>query len=267
MVTVLYNMAIAESETIQSLLRQDSLADCHVIIYDNGTIDQHADVPANMSYHYDGKNKGLAAVYNQVLATLQPDDWIVLLDQDTHVTRDYVDTLKETIQQDFADVIVPIIKDNGVQISPVYMKHNRVTHVVESGLYQHGVMAINSASAYRVKTLRQIGKFDERFPVDYLDHSTFYKLSQHGVNIQVLSITLQHALSVMHYPNVSIERYRQLLQSETLFMKVYKLESFNQYKKQLFLRMCKQLLKYPTHTFWYETCKQLLKLFGDKRSR
>lgn len=265
MVTVLYNMAISESETIQSLLSQDSLADCHVTIYDNGTIDQNADVPANMSYHYDGKNKGLAAVYNQVLDTLQPNDWIVLLDQDTYVTREYLDLLKETIQQGVADVIVPIITDNGVQVSPVYMQHNRVTHVIESGLYQHDVMAINSASAYRVETLRQIGKFDERFPVDYLDHSTFYKLSQHHINIQVIDVTLQHTLSVMHYPNVSIDRYKQLLQAETLFMKVYKSESFVQYKKQLFLRLFKQLLKYPTKPFWCETGRQLMRVLFDKK--
>lgn len=265
MVTVLYNTAIAESETIQSLVQHNNVDDVHVVICDNGKIDQHEDVPVAMSYRYSGKNQGLAKVYNQVLDTLQKEDWLVLLDQDTHVTREYLEMLKEAIQQDDVDVIVPIIKDNDTQVSPVYMQHNRVTRLVSSGVYDKDIMAINSASAYRVATLRQIGKFDERFPLDYLDHSTFYKLSQQRVSIKVIPVMLQHTLSIMHYPDVSAERYKQLLQAETLFMKIYKPESFLQYKKQLCLRMFKQLLKYPTHTFWRDTGRQFMRVLFNKK--
>ena len=58
------------------------------------------------------------------------------------------------------------------------------------------MQAFNSGAVLRLSALDEIGGFDESFPLDYLDHTTFRQLQRKEHSVYVLHSTLAHELSV-----------------------------------------------------------------------
>jgi hypothetical protein len=103
-------------------------------------------------------------------------------------------------------------------------------------------MAINSGSLIRVSFLEKIKGFNNDFPLDYLDHWLFHEIFSNDYKVMVMESSLNHDLSVMNYENVSMNRYRSILDSEIRYYKNYKKELLPAYRIQLMKRLAKQLL-------------------------
>lgn len=120
-------------------------------------------------------------------------------------------------------VYVPIVEANGQQISPVYsdryvgLKGAKPT----AGIANQPLMAINSGTVITAETLRWLEGFSEEFPLDYLDHWFFYQLNQANKKIEVLPVHLKQELSVLDYRTMSSQRYRSIIEAETLFYRRY----------------------------------------------
>src|SRR5579859_4169690 len=111
-IAVLYKRAIAESEAVASLCRileerpgwKSRVA---LVLYDNSPQPQAvpAGLPAPVTYVHDASNGGLGAAYNYALAAAMRADtpWLLLLDQDTHVTHDYLEELFDLLATAAAD--------------------------------------------------------------------------------------------------------------------------------------------------------------------
>ncbi|WP_160722727.1 glycosyltransferase [Bacillus sp. USDA818B3_A] len=271
-VMVLYKQAVEESKTYRTLrktlLKKENFShELELIIYDNSPEKQDFspdhDKEISIEYIHDPRNLGIAAAYNFAwsMAANNGSDWLLLLDHDTQLTKDYARALDGMSEIDSAvAAVVPKITSNGTMISPVYSRYLRplAGEQPQTGLQPEPVMAINSGSLIRLGFLTEIGGFNSAFPLDYLDHWLFHEIYRQSRKVWVLPVVLEHELSVMDYSQVSIGRYKSILDSEINFYKNYKMDLYSSYRKQLVMRFFKQVLTVKNKKIAMYTLKRIL---------
>ena len=243
-VIVLYKRSPAESEALASLdqlfATDVSLASrFSLLLYDNSPAPHSVErISADCVYVHDASNGGLAAAYNYALgrAAKKRSEWLVLLDQDTTLTADYLQSLLRATANYEADAnvssIVPFIEMEGRIYSPEQNFFYHVRHQFPRmqyfpvprttlGLQKAPLNAYNSGAALRISALQQIGGFPSDFRVDYLDHAVFHQLYQEGRYMVVLPVVLQQKLSHKDLNDVSADRHSSVLQAQSLFMARY----------------------------------------------
>ena len=97
----------------------------HVLLYDNtpGGVDPGA-LPEGVQYESAGHNSGIAAAYNRALNLAHDHgcSWLLLLDQDTALPEDFLESLLQELKEyeRNADVVavVPIVQSGSVVVSP-----------------------------------------------------------------------------------------------------------------------------------------------------
>ncbi|WP_040204223.1 glycosyltransferase [Neobacillus jeddahensis] len=271
-VMVLYKQAVEESRTFQTLRKTlfsktDFSHELEMVIYDNSPEKQvlpsfdHEGI--SIQYIHDPRNLGIAVAYNFAWskAAKSGSDWLLLLDHDTQLTNEYILELQNLpeLESDVA-ALVPKIISNGTMISPVYSGYLRPLKEEQppTGLQDVPVMAINSGSLIRMEFLERIGGFNGQFPLDYLDHWLFYAIYANHHKVWVLDVVLEHDLSVMDYSQVSLDRYKSILDAEINFYKNYKLGLYPSYRKQLAMRLVKQVLLVKNKKIAMYTLSKLL---------
>lgn len=272
-VVVLYNLKVEDSKTIQSLRKlfnkSEEKGKFQLYLYDNSVNAQEFDSnlfgDLNTYYIHDNRNLGIATAYNYAYEKAKENgsDWLLLLDHDTELTKEYlleIDTI-DAIDQKVVAVVPQIVSENTI-ISPVSGDSLRPlsSQRPQAGLQTAPVMAINSGAFLRISFLEEINGFNKEFPLDYLDHWLFYEIFQRGYNVWVMESCLGHDLSVMNYANVSINRYRSILDSEIRFYKHYKKELLPSYRIQLVKRLAKQLLLVKNKKIAAYTIRRLFSL-------
>src|ERR1700722_5969528 len=104
-VVVLYNCELSRSHSLSSLIEllnanPELARRFSLIVYDNSPQAQSPVSGADFPTHYvhDPTNGGLASAYNFALARAEAEarEWLLLLDQDTTLTRDFLFELIET---------------------------------------------------------------------------------------------------------------------------------------------------------------------------
>lgn len=212
-----------------------------------------------MNYYHDAQNPGLAVAYNYALSQAQPTiQRLITLDQDTVLNESYLEQISQVEFSDDCVVAVPMIFDQGQQISPVYADQyvNRTYRAVsEVGLTEQRVMAINSGTVFSISFLQTIGGFNPAFSLDFLDHWFFWKVYQLHKKIEILPIRLEHDLSVLNYEKVSTTRYESILAAETKFYREYDQIHWKKHRKQLLLRSIKQFLTVKNRKIWRLTLR------------
>lgn len=257
---VLYNMTIVQSQTIQTLQQQLAYLSqpYEVVVYDNGEVYQKDDCP--YTYVFNNGNMGLASCYNQALSDLQSDDVLVLLDQDTQLSQSYMTALNDNMRTQGWSVLLPIMVQHNTQLSPLFLHTTiRSTNKPLANADYTQLVAINSGSIYKVSILKSINGFDERFPVDYLDHATFARLRQKGVFMRVMPVYLEHTLSVMDMKHVSQKRFVDILKAEYRYIRLYESHRLGNYRLQLLKRFFKLVVSVPNKRLAYLTVKQFVR--------
>lgn len=245
-VIVLYERTADESEAFVSLkmLFADNpvlAAEFDVLLYDNSPIAPvRAEIPGGgrTRYVHDASNGGLAGAYRHALelAHQQGCAWLLLLDQDTTLTADYLSKLVSAARTNSAEnhvaAIVPILELGGRIYSPeadffYHLRHqfpyarNFPLARETAGVQTERVNAYNSGAAVRVSAMLAIGGFPSDFRVDYLDHAVFHQLQRNGFLILVLPAVLQQKLSHIDLNTVSLARHQSVLASQRLFVDRY----------------------------------------------
>ncbi len=234
-VIVLYKMVPMDSATFHSLQTAISHANpekfsLKILLYDNTPVPADPSTyPVGTYYEAPGQNKGIADAYNRAIdiASEEGFNWLLTLDQDTELPRDFMEKLADTasIVEPMKDVaaIVPLIYDKTTLVSP---NAGSYTTFPEQFSEQHiGVStykftsAFNSASTLKVDVLKTIGGYDQRFWLDYSDAVMYHRLQTRGFRVFIAgNIKVQHELSVMDMGRrVSIERYEGILQAESAY--------------------------------------------------
>ncbi len=208
-VIVMYRLAPAASASYVALshrLQTDSTFRdmVELLVMDNSPGAQSLPAGSAGTYSWDGSNPGLARRYNDALeaATRAGATWLLLLDQDTTLTPEYLDELK-TLSQRFADqqnvvAIVPkLVCGNQVYSphGPCYRGPLPSPRLDTYGIFEGLIRPFNSGATLRVKTLQDIGGFPEAYWLDYLDHATFHRLQEGGGDVFIMHARLEHDMS------------------------------------------------------------------------
>lgn len=252
LIVVLYNMTYSDSPTINSLnklLTSDFFPEIQkVLIFDNSDqVAQPSGLEARFVYQHSQENVGLAKAYNYAIKQRgQKTEWLLTLDQDTQLTNAYLKEmlLKARTLPEKVVAIAPVIMDQQQQISPVRSDTLRPLHKElpqSDQIFSSDIMVINSGTAIRIDFLLQINGYNEEFPLDYLDHWLSWKIFAEQRQLYNLKTILQHELSVLHYEELSVERYQSILRNEAIFYNEFNVRLLRDYHRQLFVRGMKQV--------------------------
>jgi GT2 family glycosyltransferase len=257
-VLVLYEMRASDSPTLvslcKSLAESDVARQFRLLIYDNSASPSPLPaIPVPFSYIHDPTNGGLVTAYNTALGLAQEgrNEWLLLLDQDTVLTSDYLNTLFRTLCRVRMDArcaaLVPKLVCGNKVVSPVRVLWGGRLAPVDQGRFGTVLgepMALNSATLLRVSAILEIGGFDHRFWLDYLDHWVFNRLHRARYTLYVIDAVLHHELSVRSTSDISLARYRNVLLAEGKFYRSCKSRTENAlYQMRLLLRSGKVLAK------------------------
>jgi GT2 family glycosyltransferase len=238
-VVVLYKQRPRESNALSALLQicksEAAIASqVAILVQDNSPLVQEFALEdpeighrVFIEYHHTPGNPGLAHAYNAALELAKERDipWLLLLDQDTCLTRQFLVQLLEAIQKTSSEAccaFVPQLVRDDLVLSPqiVGKVFYRRMPKGESGSAKEPLIAFNSAACIRVRDLTAIGGFPKEFWLDYLDHMVFYTLQRAGGRVFVLDAQLQHSLSLSNIElDVSNERYGNVLRAEWMFVR------------------------------------------------
>jgi GT2 family glycosyltransferase len=242
MIVVLYKMLTSQSVAVHTLLdvfTQYPKIGGHfsLILYDNSPEPHSEDLGLNIpvSYRHDPTNAGLAAAYNYALDSAEQSrhEWLLLLDQDTTLTYEFVTELIaraiEIATQEDVAAIVPRLMVNGVLHSPAanfldQLRHQyrRSNHAISRevvGVQRGRFSVYNSAATLRVSSLWSIGGFPEEYWLDYLDHAVFHSLFVEGFSIYIMNSVLHHEASQANPGLVPLWRERNLLFAQAHFVR------------------------------------------------
>jgi GT2 family glycosyltransferase len=241
-VVVLYNCELSQSQSVSSLfeiLNQNAEMGKHfsLVLYDNSPQPQNYAMPADFPVHYvhDPSNGGLAAAYNFALARAESEqrEWLLLMDQDTSPTREFIFELLEAAaslhaQPDVA-AIVPKLTVNGIVHSPAipfidqmrrqFLPSKKPIDRDVVGVLQQRMCSYNSGSTLRVSAVRAVGGFPPEFWLDYLDHAVFHALFAGGYRLYVMRSTLAHEASYANIDRMPFWRMHNVLMAQTLYVK------------------------------------------------
>ncbi len=272
-IVVLYNCRLEDSKTLSSLRNA-----CHtlqepldVIVYDNGTFNQSNQVDRDvqnikLTYIHNPQNPGIATAYNKALriAIEQSKDWLLLMDQDTEFNQEFITALQSGSwkREDVVCAVPRIISTHdGNQISPSEMKKGGVVRPIsakQNQVFSNNVTALNSGCLVSVALMRQLGGFNLEYPLDILDHWLFRQIANGKKKVFFLDAQILHGLSVTSFEeDVSVARYKSILQSERLFLRTSPVD-YIIYKCRLIFRLTKQL-RYRNKQYWLQTLNYLLK--------
>ena len=237
-VVVLYKRLPEQSQTIESLGKvfagnPELLDSIRVILFDNSpkALDQvNLSFPCN--YHHAGRNVGTSGAYNYAMEFAEAGEcpWLLLLDQDTTVSAEFLPRMLEYshLLQGQTEIgsVVPFIYSHGSLVSPRTLgRFNQIGHIPPAfdGIYRQKAFAVNSATLMRVAALREIGGYSDDFWLDLSDVYVFQAMYRKGRYLYIAGdLTLQHSITSMDFDNdMAPERYRNFLAAESAYVDLY----------------------------------------------
>lgn len=269
-VIVLYKCSLEDSETIQSLENTSNVID-DIFVFDNSPEKYyHEDYfkfkKFRVSYQHDGSNPGLSAAYNTAvkLAKQKGYKWLLLMDQDTCFTESFFKSLENVSHSDPSIVAyMPVVKsytDKNAIISPskLFLGGFTSKNNFESGKQYQKVSGINSGTIINIDFIESLGGFDNKYPLDMLDHWYFREIYRGNKNVFILDCEIYQNLSVSnnYEANMSVHRYIKFIEVEHYFFKSEHFMVFVSYKLRLFFRVLKQL-NFKDSTYYKRTLNKI----------
>ena len=218
---VMYNKKMSECMSRYSanrLLERHFVDKTRIIVVDNSEPDFDKDDESDLNdfisahgiaYIRSGENIGLSKAYNKALEYALHDsadpekDFLMLLDDDTDLTYDYMHEIYIAYKQASLDdrktnVITGLIESEGRPMSPLYkfaFSYHEKNCVKIPGEYKD-LCCISSGMAVRLSVLEKIGGFEESLFLDMIDYTLMYELSRRDLNnVKVVDAHLQQSFS------------------------------------------------------------------------
>jgi GT2 family glycosyltransferase len=136
------------------------------------------------SLHYFplGRNAGLSVAYN-LAAKAATGDYLLFLDQDTTLPVSFFDELRRALASG-ADVYCPRVYAAGEPMSPLhYHDYAFQVYAGKGEERQDDLLPISSGTAVKKETYLQVGGFDERYFLDFVDFSFYRACAEKGAKI------------------------------------------------------------------------------------
>ncbi|WP_372817510.1 glycosyltransferase [Pedobacter sp.] len=263
---------MAESKAIQSL--NDGLeSNVNLMVFDNSPSRQYElnnfqYHHFNVNYYHDCSNPGLSTAYNLALnfATETHCKWLMLLDQDTTFTKEYLDEIKtiEKLPDSIVAVIPKVVSLIDAQvISPaiIYLGGLLRPKNLDSGIIKYKITGINSGTILSVAFMNTISGFDKQYTLDMLDHWYFGKIYANKKEVFLMNNTIYQDLSVLgnFEDKVPFNRYKKMIEAEYLLNKEEGLLNLALFKLRLCFRALKQL-GFTNKAYYKSTIKHILRV-------
>jgi len=181
-IIVLYKCSLKDSASYQTVTKSLACAGKKgvLFVFDNSPEMQVLDdvdsaIWQHVEYVHCPENKGLGVAYNQgaTYAKKNDMDWIVLLDQDTTFSENYISKLDEAIKQHSEiKLFAPIIQlKNQKPFSPTRYKHKRGYSVkLTSGIYSFSKYSpVNSGMVINTNSFWEAGGYNPDIRLDFAD--------------------------------------------------------------------------------------------------
>ena len=217
---VIYNKKISDvlsKYSAKRLLEKHGEKKTRIIVVDNSDKRVYVDdseltdfvATHGIVYIKNEKNLGLSKAYNKAVEYALHDsrnpkfDFLMLLDDDTEITYDYIREIYKEYKapsrvNDGVNVITGLIESGGVPMSPVrrftfnYKKSNCIN---KPGIYDD-IMCISSGMAVRLDAIEKVGGFEESLFLDMIDYTFLYNLSRHDLNrMLVINARIEQSFS------------------------------------------------------------------------
>lgn len=214
-VLVLYNSEVEDSVAC-SRIKDINNDNCHIIIVDNSTRDfgnRESCERYNWKYIGMNGNVGLSKAYNKAVAYISTvsnneNDLIVLLNDDTDVTEEFLNVLTDYGAKYLdVDIFAPIMQgQNGIYYSPAragFFK-NHYIRTPEETIPQNKFFAIASCSAIRLHNFNKY-RFDEEIFMDLIDNNFCDDQRYLGRKFMKINLIIQQNYALKN-PNLTFER-------------------------------------------------------------
>ena len=233
LVVVLYKCSLEDSETIKTL-QKNLNKKISLFVYDNSPVKQYEDNnfvfnQFEIEYLHDSENSGLSTAYNFALrkALAEGKNWLLLMDQDTFFTKEFIDEIStlnfKKISENVGAIIPKVFSVEKNIISPAKMMTGGLCKPIniEPGISLQPITGINSGTLIKTDLIQRIGGFNSLLPLDMLDHWYFREIYKLSKVVLVLETNIIQDLSVAgnFEETVSINRYKNILQAEKIFLK------------------------------------------------
>jgi GT2 family glycosyltransferase len=284
-VVVLYRVSPLESETVRetakALVASSDLRDAYrLLLWDNSSDPLPAlpELGVDCSYHHATVNDGIAGAANEAADICRDSgyDWLLLLDQDTRVTAEFLSGMLAYRRQlegdDRIAAIVPLLEDDGILLSPQRVLRYRNVPVMAAAprTLEGEVFAANSGVVMRVSALDAIGGYSLDFWLDHSDMYVFHQLYLRGMQVFLAAdLHLQHNMAMQDYDQrMTPSRYENFLHAEQAFIDLYKSAGENAVQIMRLLARAVRQRRYRDRTYSRMTWNFLLRrLVSSKAAR
>jgi hypothetical protein len=232
-VVPLFGQAIRSSPAVRSLFRARRLLQAKtrlsIILYDNSVGLEPKELNSHtFSYICRGSNGGTLAAYREALlsASHANASWIMLVDQDTACTSDFVDKAMQALEAvTEAVAFVPYMLADGKVISPSSIGwHGRLVPMRRGAPARPGcqLTAISSCAIIRTEVVRRSVEFEGYLWLDMLDHMIFENVHAHKGRIVLIDAENPHSLSLRNRSTLSPARLESIRLAEVAFYQRYR---------------------------------------------
>lgn len=210
---VIYNKRIIDSLSYNSLKMDNSF---NFIIFDNSkseyiNFNKKFCQLNSIKYYTLNKNVGLSKAYNYVVDKIEKNynNYLVILDDDTPLTNEYVTQLKSATKEAKYDVYLPVIYSHNKIISPANVQFNCRIKMLNNlkELKMDKISAINSGMVIRTEVFKEFN-YNENMFLEYIDHDFMKKIRNYKKTVQLMNTTLEQNYSRFQYNKVENELFR-----------------------------------------------------------
>jgi GT2 family glycosyltransferase len=242
-VVVLYRTRMAASKTLtglaQAFAEDASLAkQLDVLVWDNSpeAIKENS-LSFALTYQHAPLNEGVSGAYNAaaVMAEQRGCAWLLLLDDDTSVTTEFLHGMLGHAAQigevagedERIGAVVPFLYAGTFCMSPRlwhFARHVPLPRPAHPYTETRSIFAANSGTLMRVRALEAIGGYNKRFWLDFSDIEVFHRLHGHGFSVRIASdLRLEHEMAMLNYDRrMTPARFATFLAAEGDFMDLYR---------------------------------------------
>ncbi len=177
--TVLYNKNIEDIASLENFLDLQARG-ASFIVSDNSTDEQikkhNADVARTMfadrlTYLDNGGNVGLSKAYNRVLPEIRDGDYLMLTDDDTFFSSEYLSNVIDEIEKK-PSVITGIVRTDGGIMSPIrrFVTNAKKNDFIDQPGDYFDIYAINSGLVLAKDIIDAFGRFPDELFLDMIDY-------------------------------------------------------------------------------------------------
>lgn len=178
-IIVVYNTALEDCESFQSIKRICESGDCpHIFVYDNSAQPQQIyNYPGmQITYLHDPTNPGVSKAYNAGAAHARnhQKEWVLLLDQDTTLPATILAEYEKAVKKNPGIFLfVPILYlNNGKIFSPCIYAFKRGFHPGHIAPGTHSfkwLSPVNSGILVNTTAFWEVGGYNEKVKLDFSD--------------------------------------------------------------------------------------------------